>query len=119
MSSHQRDQLLVELHRAGASELHHGLCLGADAEAHALARTLGLRIIGHPPTSSGLRVWLECDELREPRQFLVRNRNICLETELLIAAPDGPERLRSGTWSTIRYADKRLRMPVIVLPRAA
>jgi predicted Rossmann fold nucleotide-binding protein DprA/Smf involved in DNA uptake len=44
---------------------------------------------------------------------LVRNRAIVNSSGLLIAAPAGEEILRSGTWSTVRYArskDKRVRI---------
>jgi hypothetical protein len=114
MTNPQRARFTVELHRAGAKELHHGDCRGADEDAHKIGRQLGLWIVGHPPTASGLRAYCICDEMRETRTFLVRNRAIVLETELLIATPQGPERLRSGTWSTIRYA-RRLRVPLLII----
>jgi hypothetical protein len=114
MTEAQSGQLTIELHQAGATELHHGDCRGGDLQAHNIGRKLGLRIVGHPPTASGLRAFCVCDELREPRAFLVRNRAVVLETELLIATPSGPERLRSGTWSTIRYA-RRMRVPLIII----
>ena len=39
--------------------------------------------------------------------------NVC---DVLIAAPSGPEKLRSGTWSTVRYARKLHKNITIVLP---
>ena len=41
-----------------------------------------------------------------PKPYLDRNRDIVDACEVLLATPDGPERLRSGTWSTVRYARK-------------
>ncbi len=114
MTVEQSEQLIIELHKAGASDLHHGDCRGADQQAHAIGRRLGLYIVGHPPTASGLRANCICDELREPQTYLARNRALVLETQLLIAAPQGVERLRSGTWSTIRYA-KRSQFPLIII----
>jgi hypothetical protein len=110
----QSEQLTIQFHRVGATDLHHGDCRGADEAAHKIGRQLGLYIVGHPPTASGLRAFCVCDQLRDPQPYLVRNRAVILETELLIATPSGPERLRSGTWATIRYA-RRMRMPQIVI----
>jgi hypothetical protein len=110
----QKDTLLSELHRLGATQLHHGDCQGGDADGHEIARSLGLWIVGHPPAAEGLRAHCACDETREPAPYLTRDHNIVLETQVLLAGPDGRERLRSGTWTTIRYA-KRLHRPVGVI----
>jgi len=84
--------------------LHHGLCKGADAEAHAIARAHGLRIIGHPPTDPSMRVDLICDVLRKPKPYIPRNHDIVDAVVELFASPSGREEPRSGTWSTVRYA---------------
>jgi predicted Rossmann fold nucleotide-binding protein DprA/Smf involved in DNA uptake len=44
-----------------------------------------------------------------------RNMDIVTLTSMLLAMPGGPEKVRSGTWSTIRAATKMGR-PVIVFP---
>lgn len=50
-------------------------------------------------------------------EYLERNKNIVDSVELLIVAPKSPhEELRSGTWSTYRYA-KRIGVPTLILPR--
>lgn len=99
-------------------EFHHGDCVGADAEADEIARMNGAKVVIHPPEDDKARAF--CfgpeDDVRQPKPYLVRNRDIVDETELLIAAPLGPEALRSGTWSTVRYALKRSR-PVRKLSR--
>lgn len=114
MTELQKDLLLKEFHLQSGKALHHGLCVGADEQAHWTGRSLGLWIVGHPPTAQGLRAHLECDELRPEQPFHVRNRAICRKSELLIATPDGPERLRSGTWTTVRFA-RKLDMPIVIL----
>jgi hypothetical protein len=51
------------------------------------------------------------------KPYLSRNKDIVLETELLIATPgEEEEQIRSGTWSTVRYARSLKRMINIVLP---
>lgn len=90
MTGAQQQTLMSELHRIGATVLHHGDCQGADAQAHAIGRQLGLRIVGHPPLGNGLRAFMICDELREPAEFMVRNRTIVHETQVLIGTPTAP-----------------------------
>jgi hypothetical protein len=99
---------------AGATELHHGCCVGADADAHAIARLLGVRVVAHPPLSRALRAECEADEVRRPEPYMVRNRHIVEDVQRLIGCPDGPARLRSGSWATIRMA-LRAGKPVLVI----
>jgi hypothetical protein len=48
---------------------------------------------------------------------LTRNRDIVDTASMLIAAPEGnAERLRSGTWATVRYA-RKAKKKVIILSR--
>lgn len=105
-----------QLHSLGATAFHHGDCVGSDQQAHEIAVRLGLWTVAHPPTSSGLRAYCVCDETRSAYPFLVRNRHIAQETSVLIATPDTPERIRSGTWSTVRYA-RLLSLPLVLILR--
>jgi hypothetical protein len=89
---------------AGAT-LHHGDAVGADAEAHDIALALGCAIVIHPPAIETQRAFKRAVEIRAAKPYLVRNKDIVRETALLIAAPDeAVEQLRSGTWSTVRFA---------------
>lgn len=93
---------------------HHGDCVGADKEAHDIARELGFYIVIHPPESSAMRSWCEGDEIREPKDYLERNRDIVDESTMMMASPKtSKEKRRSGTWSTVRYS--RTRRPVTLL----
>lgn len=85
-----------------------GNCLGADAQAHAIARALQYRICLHPPLNRAFRAFLDndCDDEFPERPYLERNREIVDNSSLLIVCPAGPEEKRSGTWSTCRYARK-------------
>ena len=98
------------------TELHHGDCIGADAHVHRLATELGLRRIIHPPENVAKRAWCTGDAVTEAKPYLARNRDIVDVTTALLATPQGPEELRSGTWSTVRYARRQTKPLVIVWP---
>jgi hypothetical protein len=96
-------------------EVHHGECVGADAQFHKHAVELGARIIGHPCTLVGLRADLTVHESREPKAPLMRNHDIVNETKVLIAAPHELYlQPRGGTWATYRLA-RRLNHHVILV----
>lgn len=98
-----------------ATEFHHGDCVGGDEQAHNLARAYGVPIVIHPPDDPRLRAYCQDAKLvHTPRPYLQRNREIVQACEHLVAAPDGPERLRSGTWATVRIA-RRLGKQVTIL----
>lgn len=116
MTSRQRKAVRQLLYHA--TVVHLGDCVGADAEAHEEATTLGKRRVGHPPSDGRKRAFLDYDEEREPKPYLIRNKDIAAEgVDGLIAAPKGfVEELRSGTWATIRAAQRLGRLVMIVLP---
>lgn len=99
-----------------AGELHHGDCIGADAQAHDLARDRGLTVVVHPPIDPRKRAHKHGNVVLHPLPYLDRNLAIVAATEELIAAPDGPERTRSGTWATVRRARRMNRPVTIVFP---
>lgn len=100
------------------SEFHHGDCIGSDEQAHNLIRDFNpkIKIILHPPTNSSKRAYCKADEQRERKSYLERNKEIVNEIDYLIATPSGQEVLRSGTWSTIRYAKSQSKKIFIINP---
>jgi hypothetical protein len=117
MNARQRQLLHMALHDLVATELHHGDCLGVDAQAHLIARELGLFIVTHPPGNMSKRAHCIGDEVRTPKPYLERNHDIVDEVEYLIAIPKGnTEELRSGTWATVRYARRIGRKHYIIFP---
>jgi len=102
------------------SVLHQGCCVGADAQATAIARRLfgaAVVIVGHPcnwPALQDKDAVATSHPIRPCRPPLERNRTIVDECDVLVACPAGPEVVRSGTWSTIRYA-RRTGKPVIII----
>lgn len=98
-------------------ELHHGDCVGADKQAHLSVIGTCTRVVIHPAdVPPHLRAGCIGHEVRDPKPPLERNRDIVDETACLLAAPDGPERLRSGTWATVRYALKTGKPVTIIMP---
>lgn len=106
-------ELLLELN---PDEFRHGDCVGSDTQAHAVATALSIQVVIHPPTNSEQRSYCEpFKTVLPPRPYLLRNRDMVLAADILIAAPrQSQEEQRSGTWATIREAKKR-RKPVLVL----
>jgi hypothetical protein len=102
-------------------EAHHGVCIGADIHFHEICKDLSLYVIGHPGIRPDgkcfTRATCICNELRPPRPFLARDRDIVNVAHILLAAPAGfREEIRSGTWTTVRYARRIQRKIVIFWP---
>ncbi len=98
-------------------KVHHGDCVGSDANFHQVARQMFFYVVRHPPIDLEQRAFCDFDEDRSAEEYLHRNRNIVDETDLLIAVSRSTEEiLRSGTWSTIRYAHSQHKPIYIVLP---
>lgn len=104
--------------------LHIGDCLGADEQAHMLAKKRGILVKGgvliivHPPIDDKHRAYLTgYDSIKEPKPYLVRNHAIVRICEVLVATPSQKrEIVRSGTWATIRYGIKENKPVLVVLP---
>jgi hypothetical protein len=120
MTEAQKAHLQIVLCGFGrGGELHHGDCIGADSEAHDVADACGYCIILHPPSNPYKRAWREVPRhlMRPELPYITRNHRIVNETEWLIATPsEFEEQLRSGTWSTVRYARRQRRKICLILP---
>jgi hypothetical protein len=117
-SDDQRYALRLWFDRNRPKQLHHGACVGADADMVTIAAGLCL-IVAHPPEEeaylSAYAAGLS-DRRMLPLPYLVRNRAIVDACQLLIACPKGEEEQRSGTWSTVRYAREKGKPVVIIWP---
>jgi len=116
MTTKQFDCLLELLKEHKITEFHHGDCIGADATAHDIVVELNIRTVIHPPIKSFKRAFKKGDEILPMDDYLSRNRAIVNAVEIMLACPKGPEELRSGTWSTIRYARKVGKPVTIIMP---
>ncbi len=109
---------------SSCSSGHHGDCIGSDADFHDMLEEMALSftIFIHPSNENTYRAFKGSGEgefdtvILPPKPPLVRNRDIVIASDLMLATPAGPEILRSGTWSTIRFARQMLRPIVIVMP---
>lgn len=117
LSEHQVAEFKRQLEALGTGTLHHGDCVGADADCHDIAEDLGWNIVIHPAAADNHRANKQSNDIREPLSHLRRNREIVAESDLMLATPGGDtETPRSGTWYTIRHAIK-VGVPVrVVLP---
>lgn len=117
MTREQKESFLAFLSSHDNVRLHHGDCLGADCDAHDIARNCGAYIIVHPPLSDEVRAFTKGDESHPPEGYLKRNRAIVNASEFLVAFPQKEkETARSGTWYTIRYAIHTEKPVNVVLP---
>ena len=100
-------------------ELHHGDCVGADATAHDLAISLGLKVVIYPPAKDTARAFKVGIETRAPAPYLARNRALVDEVYVLIVLPKQESRptadVRGGTWYTYRYAVKRRSCATVII----
>lgn len=99
--------------------VHHGDCVGADEQFHRIATQLSIaaRSVAHPGNVRSLRAFTKADEIRKPKPMLLRNLDIVLESDRMLATPaEKNEQLRSGTWSTIRAARRHCKPLIIVYP---
>jgi hypothetical protein len=119
MKIRQRLALLKELERTFESGLavnmffHHGDCIGADAAAHVIAVNIGYLVVIHPPDDSSKRAFCRGYALPS-KPYLDRNRDIASSDRLIAVPKEYEKRVRSGTWSTVRYA-RNLHRPVTII----
>lgn len=106
-------------------ELHHGDCVGGDADLDHIASALGVYRVIHPPDNPALRAYCLPEDadpytlgrVLEPLPYKVRNKRIVHSCWCLLAFPATiREQPYGGTWSTVRYARSRGVPLVLVRP---
>lgn len=119
MSQEQIKTVINLLISLNSEEVHHGDCVGADADFHSISQKFNVDIVGHPASGVGnQRAFCEgfshpCEE----KPPLERNRDIIDDSDILIATPKVfSEERRGGTWATIRYAISSGKKVYIVYP---
>ena len=115
--NHVNEFLKVLIELEPGAELHHGDCVGVDAEVATLAQELGYRIVCHPPEKLDLRAYVEYNETRSALSYFARNRNIVNECDVLLVVPREMEpQSFGGTWYTHDYARKVKKLTTVIYP---
>lgn len=109
----QARDFLRGVHHRGFKKLRHGDCIGADAQFARIAKEVGYYLIAHPghpkdPNETKYRAFTDFnDEVLDSKPFLERDHDMVDGSALLLAGPyQDYEVNRSGTWATVRYAQK-------------
>lgn len=117
MNDFQKERILSTLEKLKPAEVHHGDCVGADAEFHDIANSLNIKIVIHPPLDDKLRAFKESHFILESKDYLDRNQDIVYASWLLIATPKENRVVkRSGTWSTYRFAQQIFHPTLLITP---
>lgn len=83
-------KVLENLHRLhGIEGVHHGDCIGADADFDAICHELSFYRTSYPAFELGhkYRAGCDCEEIRPLKRPLVRNRDIVDACDVMIATP--------------------------------
>lgn len=113
--------LKEQLRISNISEVHHGDCVGADQTIHEIISSLPsdgkIKIVIHPPNNNSLRAYCDSSYILPPKPYLDRNHDIVDCTDQLFAFPSTKQEImRSGTWSTVRYAKKIYKPITMIYP---
>ena len=115
MTPEQRNVIRDLLRSLTDVTVHYGDCIGADNEFFEEALRCGAFTISHPPVNESKRAFTPAHVVLEAKDYIARNHDIVDASVMLIAAPaEYGERLRSGTWATIRYA-RKVGTPVMLI----
>jgi len=99
---------------------HHGDCIGADAQAHDIVQASfpnKVNIHIHPPTNKSKQAFKKGDDVWPIKPYLERNHEMVHACNILIATPgESVMKLRSGTWATIRYAQRHSKHIITIYP---
>lgn len=109
---------IIDHREAGYLWMHNGDCVMSDEYAARMWVKYNGKVMLHPPIADKYRAFFEkATIVCEPREYLVRDHHMVDCSKRLIATPQTfDEQVRSGTWTTVRYA-RKLRLGItIVLP---
>lgn len=112
---------LRELMQPGDNIAVHGSCIGADEQFGRLAGQHGYLISIRPGHDGNgnmpKKAICTYDEIYAAEPYLKRNQKIVDDCDILLATPyTSEEERRSGTWSTVRYAQQIGKRVEIIYP---
>lgn len=103
--------------------LRHGDCIGYDAQCHQICESIKaqgarINICIHPSTIRAKRAFCKgATSVLAPKPPLERNPDIVDGSDVMVFGPkEYTQQLRSGTWTTYRYAVKKGKKIIVVLP---
>lgn len=104
--------------RSGHVVFLHGDCIGADAEADAIAAELGIARECRPCTFGHYRAYTRARVVGDVLPPMERNRQIVHQAQYMIACPPNRTQIRqgSGTWATVRFSERACRSLEIIYP---
>lgn len=123
MTSYQKMSFLKVMQflkaKRNVTHFNHGDCIGADADAHEIVSNIDIPIHIYPGTdkrgASPKRAFCINGTTHKAQEYLIRNKKMVDLCTVLVACPaESIEQLRSGTWSTIRYA-KKIKIPIVTI----
>ncbi|MBW2079094.1 MAG: hypothetical protein JRI71_16385 [Deltaproteobacteria bacterium] len=120
MTSQQKGSIMDLMRELGPVEVHHGDCIGADEEFNGISTSMDIAVVLHPPKKRLKRAYCAGTviDVRKPREYLLRNKDIVRDSDVLIAAPrqfyEPSGRSKGGTWATVGYARNK-GMPIYIV----
>lgn len=115
MTPDQKARVHAYLARVTPTEVHHGDCIGADVDFHAIASALDIPVVVHPPILPTLRAFCTSDRILPPKPYLDRDRDMVDLADALLATP-ARGRQSGGTWYTVQYARRAGREVLVIYP---
>lgn len=109
--------LIIRMSQCGLGWFHHGGCIGADTQAHMIAKELGYRIELHPSLDHKFTAihMTDCDKTNPEFSYHGRNQRIVLASKFLMMTPRSTGQ-QGGTWNTIGHA-RSIKRPHTVIYR--
>ena len=95
----------------------HGDCLGVDVQAAEIVTELGIYTIARPPIKEEQRAFHKSNEILEQEGYLERDRKIVDTSDVMFVITKNDNlNLKSGTIYTYKYALKKNKPYVLILP---
>jgi len=117
MNQKQKDLVKVFLEMHTPSAVIHGDCVGADKDFDDICAGLGIVRYCCPSDLTTQRAFTDAVLLQPPKPPLERNHDIVDGVDELFACPkEMNEVKRSGTWATVRYAQRQGKTIYIFYP---
>jgi hypothetical protein len=118
LTARQRNQLIASLRHHCPNLAVHGDCVGADEQFDSICKLLRIPVVVRPCTFAHLRAFCESESIAPEKPPMQRNRDIVADSDLILACPPNKERIKkgSGTWATIRFAERAGVDLIIIFP---